>query len=453
MIILILQITPRFLLIFRKRFVIIQAGMKPTPESRRQRKVLAVIALNVYSGQRKLAGITRFFNERLPREEDKWSIDVLHGNDALTDAALLRAVRSGVSGIILLAYPEETTMRAIARSGIPCVVETSGTIAESATGNSGRTGMPRKSGRSGRNGISDSRIVRIVCDSKGLAREAAANLAVRQSFASFGYVGTAEGESWSKERGAYFRDALAERGRDCSLYAPRRGGIGAWLAALPRPAAVCAANDSTARIVAEAVLARGLRIPEDVAVLGIDDDPKFCLGATPALSSVIQDFDSCGFQSAEALQRLMDGDYTGPAVLRYGAHGVAIRESTLSSSPLADFVQKALDWIDANACSYIGASDVARAMGVSRRMLDMRFRELLRTTVHAILRERRLEEVKRLLSTTKLPVGRITEMCGFASAGHLKNLFRRSAGCSMRDYRQRRPLKGLTGPPSSSSTG
>ena len=116
-------------------------------------------------------------------------------------------------------------------------------------------------------------------------------------------------------------------------------------------------------------------------------------------------------------------------------------------------MQKALDWIDANACSYIGASDVARAMGVSRRMLDMRFRELLRTTVHAILRERRLEEVKRLLSTTKLPVGRITEMCGFASAGHLKNLFRRSAGCSMRDYRQRRPLKGLTGPPSSSSTG
>lgn len=409
--------------------------MKPTLESRRRRKVLAVVALNVYSGQRKLAGIERFFNERLPREEDKWSIDILHGNDALTDAALRRAVREGVSGIILLDYPAEATMRLIARRGIPCVVET----AEMSDGSGIRTPAPgtRKSS-AGKRVTPGSRIVRIVCDARGLAREAAANLAVRQSFASFGYVGTPEGEPWSKERGAYFREALAERGRDCSIFVPRRGGLGAWLAALPHPAAVCAANDPTARAVADAALAQGLRIPDDVAILGIDDDPKFCLSATPHLSSVVQDFESCGFQAAEALQRLMDGGTASLDALRYGARGVSIRESTLSSSPLADFVQKALDWIDANACRYIGASDVARAMGVSRRMLDLRFRELLRTTVHAVLRERRLEEVKRLLSTTTMPVGRIAEMCGFVSSGHLKNLFHRSTGCSMRDYRHQR---------------
>ena len=211
--------------------------------------------------------------------------------------------------------------------------------------------------------------------------------------------------------------------------------MGAWLASLPRPAAICAANDQTARAVADAALAQNLRIPDDIAVLGIDDDPKFCLGAPPALSSVVQDFESCGYQAAEALQRLMDGDASGPDVLRYGAHGVSIRESTLSSSPHADFVQKALDWIDANACRYIGAADVADALGVSRRTLDIRFHELLRTTVHAVLRERRLEEVKRLLSTTDISIGRITEQCGFTSAGHLKNLFRRTTGVSMRDWR------------------
>ena len=183
-------------------------------------------------------------------------------------------------------------------------------------------------------------------------------------------------------------------------------------------------------------LAQNLRIPDDIAVLGIDDDPVFCLGAAPAISSVVQDFESCGYQAAEALQRLMDGDSSGPNLLRYGARGVSIRESTLSSSPHAVFVQKALDWIDANACRYIGAADVATALGVSRRMLDLRFHELLRTSAHAVLRERWLEEVKRLLAGTEMTVGRITEQCGFTSVGHLKNLFRRTFGCSMRDWRK-----------------
>ena len=79
---------------------------------------------------------------------------------------------------------------------------------------------------------------------------------------------------------------------------------------------------------------------------------------------------------------------------------------------------------------------LTRALGVSRRILDLRFRELLRTTVHAVLRERRLEEVKRLLAGTDKTVGQITEQCGFTSAGHLKNLFRRIFGCSMRDWRK-----------------
>ena len=405
-----------------------------------QRKVFVVVALNVLSGQRKLAGISQFINERLPRETDKWSIDVIHGSDTATEAAIRRAVREGASGIIRLDYPDEKAMRLIARDGVPCVVETAGQY-EGSRSRVATTGGSRSRATADEQELvppadaAGAKIVRIVCDARELAREAAKNLVVRQSFASFGYVGTPEGESWSKERGAFFREALAARGRDCSIFNSRRGGLGAWLAALPRPAAVCAANDLTARAVADAALAKGLRIPDDVAVLGIDNDPKFCLGAFPALSSIIQDFESCGFQAAEALQRMMDGDFTGPSVLRYGARGVAIRESTLSSSPHVDFVQKALGWIDANGCQYIGASDVARALGVSRRILDLRFRELLRTTVHAVLRERRLEEVKRLLTTTDMSIGRITETCGFTSAGHLKNLFRRTFGCSMRDWR------------------
>ncbi len=406
--------------------------MKRNAKTNFRRKVIVVVALNVYSGQRKLSGVTRFFNERLPREEDKWDLDILHGHDALTEAAMRRAIREGVAGLILLDYPSEAMVRLVARSGIPCVVETAG----GSGGAGGSPAKPRVVSIAGEPPAPRQNVVRIVCDARELAREAAQNLVVRQAFASFGYVGTSEGESWSRERGAFFQEALAARGRACSSFQLRRGELGAWLVALPRPAAICAANDSTARAVADAALAQNLRIPDDIAVLGIDDDPMFCLGAAPAISSVVQDFESCGYQAAEALQRLMDGDCSGPTLLRYGARGVSIRESTLSSSPHAVFVQKALDWIDANACRYIGAADVATALGVSRRILDLRFRELLRTTVHAVLRERRLEEVKRLLAGTNKTVGQITEQCGFTSAGHLKNLFRRTFGCSMRDWRK-----------------
>ena len=413
--------------------------MKQVPQNRRKRRIFAVVALNVHSGQRKLAGIVRYLNDRQPSDEEKWDIDILHGKDAVTDTAMRRAVREGVSGIIQLNYPSPETMRLVARSGIPCVVETSGQESLKSKVESRKSKVENRLSHVAcrMSTPSSSNVVRIICDARELAREAAQNLVVRQSFASFGFVGTPEGESWSSERGAFFKEALAERGHECAMFnKSKRAGLGSWLASLPRPAAICAANDSTAREVANAALDKGLRIPDDIAVLGIDDDPKFCLSASPAISSVVQDFESCGYQAAEALQRLMDGDTTGPSLLRYGARGVSIRESTLSSSPHADFVQRALDWIDANACSYIGAADVARALGVSRQMLDLRFRELLRTTVHAVLRERRLEEVKLLLSTTNMTVGRITEQCGFTSAGHLKNLFRRTFGCSMRDWRK-----------------
>ena len=135
-------------------------------------------------------------------------------------AAMRRAVREGVSGIILLNYPSEATMRLVTRSGVPCVVETAGgeTHAE------GAENAARKS-RRGTTGW-QTKVVRIVCDAREVAREAATNLAVRQSFASFGYVNAPEGKSWSSERGEFFRETLAERGLRCAVFPPRRRGLG-----------------------------------------------------------------------------------------------------------------------------------------------------------------------------------------------------------------------------------
>jgi len=125
-----------------------------------------------------------------------------------------------------------------------------------------------------------------------------------------------------------------------------------------------------------------------------------------------------------------------PTTLSYGARDIAIRESTMRDSPHVGLVQKALAFIDENGCGNVGADDVAAHLGVSRRLVDLRFEEILGHTIHEILRERKLEEVKRRLRTTGETIADITATCGFTNKTHLKNLFRRCTGLSMRDYRK-----------------
>lgn len=390
----------------------------PTTSHIPRRRVIAAVALDTHSGQRKLDGMMRFFNETLVPAGRPWDFEVQPNSFFVTPTWAARARDAGVAGVILLDYPTPERIRLAVSTGLPCVIE----LSERAGG-----GVPE-----------GARVAQIACDARALAREAAMNLVVRQSFASFGFVHAAGAQEWTRDRCAFFRETLAGRGRDCAVFTPGRRSLGAWLAALPKPAAVCAANDETARRVADACLAQGIAIPAEAAVLGFDDDPRFCLSSAPSLSSVVQDFERCGRLVAETLERMMDGDEAAPHFLQYGARGVAIRESTLSDSPHAALVQRALEVIDANAHDpAFGVEEVARRLGVSRRLLDLRFREIGRKSVHEVIRERRLEQARRLLVETARPIEAITHDCGFTNRTHLKKLFLRTFGCSMREWRNR----------------
>ena len=111
------------------------------------------------------------------------------------------------------------------------------------------------------------------------------------------------------------------------------------------------------------------------------------------------------------------------------------RESAKPISPVTALIARALAFIDSHAQENIKTEDVVAAAGVSRSLLDLRFREFCGETVSAAITRRRLEEVKRLLSKTNLSIRAITSRCGFANPNHLKNLFRRHFGLSMRRWR------------------
>ena len=371
------------------------------------RKVIVVLSLRTFSGQGKLRGIERFLNEGHP-----WEVDIRCGDEWITRRALREAVADGYRGILLLCHPVATKIDAVSRSGIPAVIETATSPG------------------------SDDNTAFISFDTKSAITSATSYFLSRQAFAGFGYVHTNEANRlWSLDRARFFRMALGSRGHDCATVDPSKENLMRWLKAQPKPLAVLAANDATARHVTDTCLKAGLRIPDEVAVMGIDDDPSICLSADPPLSSIHLDFESCGYLAASTLEQIINGHRGFLRKLHYGIREIVVRTSTANVSPNVILVQRALDFIDRKACDGIGVPDVCAHLGLSRRLTDLRFHETLGRSVHEIIAERRFEEVKRLLRNTNLPLARINEQAGFANNSHLKTVFKRKFGVSMREFR------------------
>lgn len=261
---------------------------------------------------------------------------------------------------------------------------------------------------------------------------------------SYGYVAWRAPEDWSVARGRAFKDALA--GETVRVFDPakQQGGrdsAARWLRALPKPCAVFACCDDTAWEVLDTCQELGLRVPEDVAVLGVNDDPALCERSAPRLSSVRPDFAAEGRLAAALLDTMMDGSRPGPSwpVRRTVAiAGVTRRESTATPGAGASLVARTMDWLRAHATEGVRVGDAARSMHVSASLLERRFRETLGTSVYEMALRLRLDEVRRRLRETDDTIAEITEACGWPDPVPPKRLFKKRFGISMREWRQGR---------------
>ena len=188
-------------------------------------------------------------------------------------------------------------------------------------------------------------------------------------------------------------------------------------------------------------MAAGLKVPQDAAIIGADNDETYCITAKPPLTSVRIDFDGAGRLAAQTLERMMDGRDEArpsrPLRLLYGVLGVARRGSTRTGiAPSEDpRLQDGLDYISHRfGDPYIGIRDVARAMDVCPRQAE----RIFATTGKSIRRhveDARLDRVRELLTTSDLPIGDIARECGFASPTYFCDFCRRLLGSSPSDWR------------------
>ena len=212
--------------------------------------------------------------------------------------------------------------------------------------------------------------------------------------------------------------------------------VAAWLASLPRPAGVLASFDDVARVLLEACRRAKLKVPEDVAVLGIGNDPLICEHTAPSLSSIVPRFEDEGYRAARELQAMMlSRRLPQRREIAFGAHGIEERRSTARTQQGGALVQRGLAFIAENVLAGITVADVVRHLIVSWRLADLRFREVTGATIQSALVDARMEKVKRWLADTDMRISDISQRCGCDPAV-LRNLFRRRFGMSMRDYRK-----------------
>lgn len=255
------------------------------------------------------------------------------------------------------------------------------------------------------------------------------------------------GMEWSAIRGEALRRQAALDGIPTFMYAQAelRSGeswfteevpLGDWLESLPKPIGLLACNDDRARMVAGICRARGLRVPDDIALLGVDNDEHVCTRATPALSSVSLATERAGYEAAALLAQLIAGKHPRSRVIVTQPVGVVARPSTdLIASDDVNVV-KAVRFIRENANHPIQVHDVAKAAGLSRRVLQNRFLEVTGRTVLDAIHQSRIVHLKRLLAETNLPVSAIATATGYDHDAHLARFFARKTGLTPSAYRR-----------------
>lgn len=252
---------------------------------------------------------------------------------------------------------------------------------------------------------------------------------------------------WAQEREeAFCRLLLADRlpapvYRGRATFAPDWtaiiDGLAAWIASLPKPVGIIAVTDSRARQIMQACAQLGLSVPEEVAVIGIDDEPLMSLLGRIPLSSVAQGTSEMGRQAAQMLHRRLT------SALPFAPHCVVApagvhAQASSRHQPLHDpYVARARHYIRQFAAQGIRAPQVAAYVGVTRATLDAHFLRVLGRTVHEDLFAFKLGQSRALLEAGTLSPARIAQHSGFTSLQYMCAVYRREFGCTPLEYQQR----------------
>lgn len=280
-------------------------------------------------------------------------------------------------------------------------------------------------------------------DDEAVGRMAAQHL-LDLGLRHFGFVEAAGVRGDLTQRARGFARRVAEAGHRCHrLRIPLSrkpkafiDRFGPWLDRFPKPCGLMTTNDAAALQIATACRVLDVPVPEEVALIGVDNDPLVCEHATPPLSSVELPLAKIGFEAAAALERLMDGDHVEPTPRRLPPVGVVVRRSTDLVAVDDPHVSRMLRYIRDHACEGITVADVVRQAPITRRWAEKRFRDTLGRTPAEEIRRVRIEHAEACLTQTDLTLAEVAFRCGFANHTRFGVVFRQVTGTTPAAFRR-----------------
>lgn len=276
-------------------------------------------------------------------------------------------------------------------------------------------------------------------NNKAIATLAADHLLERgfKHFAFCGYARTPI-NGWSQEREEAFVKYLKKKAGSCTVFqdsyrldrdwAAVQRSLGQWLRKLPKPVGVMAANDMRGRQVLEACRAYELAVPDDVAVIGVDNDELLCRLSSPPLSSVEQGARRLGYAAAALLDRMMRGRNSRQRHFVIDPLSVVTRQSTDVLAIDDPKLAKAMAFIREHASENIKVPHVVSAVAISRSGLETRFASALGYSIRTAIRRTQLERARRLVLETDMPLKQVASEAGFRSVQHMTTLFVKTFG-------------------------
>jgi LacI family transcriptional regulator len=379
-----------------------------------RKKVALIVETSLAPGREILRGIASYL-----REEGPWSI--AHEPRAL-EQSVPRWLRTWRGDGIIARVQNQRVADAIAAVGVP-TIDVLGVV----------DGLP---------------FPLVHVDDEAIGREGAEHL-LDQGYRHFAFI-SIRGENWSQRRATAFARRVEAAGFPCEHHVVSRQTarqqswkdsgpeLATWLVSLPKPSGLMIASDQLGPHTLEACRSNGVVVPDDLGVLGVDNDEPLCEVSDPPLSSVWPNHRQVGYDAARLLDSLMRNGPHPTAPILLSPKGVLARMSTGALAVEDRNVAQSLRYIREHACEAIDVDDVVHRVPITRSVLQRRFRDVLGRSIHDELIRVRLARARELLEDTDLPLVEIAERTGFRHQEYMGAVFRQRLNMTPGQLRRRR---------------
>ena len=275
----------------------------------------------------------------------------------------------------------------------------------------------------------------------------AADYFLRKGFRHFAFYGFKH-IVWSRERAEGFDERLGQSGypvqyfeheeySSSDLWHYKPSSLSKWLSSLPKPIAILCCDDRMGLHITETCRHSGIRIPDEVAVLGVDNDEMLCELSDPPLSSIVQDAEKGGYDAAHLLDRLIRQEITEWEDIIVEPTQVVTRQSTDIYATHDEYIASSLKYIHQHIDKNLQVDDVVQQVPLSRRSLEMRFQQVIGYPIYKYIQNLRIEKFSKKLLETDQAVFEIAMDLGLNDTKNIARQFKQIKGCTPLEYRHR----------------